>query len=76
MIRDDANENGNYNSRYQINWDVPEGYRKISYGVGLNGELNRLLCLKFRDLTRRKIKPKVIDRYPPLGSDRNYYPFP
>jgi hypothetical protein len=57
-----------------LNWDVPEGYKKLAYSVGTNGVLNRLLCLKIRDLTKRRIKAKVIDRYPAL--DRHYYPFP
>ena len=47
-----------------MNWDVPEGYKKLAYSVGTNGVLNRLLCLKIRDLTKRRIKAKVIDRYP------------
>ena len=50
-----------------INWDVPEGYKKLAYSVGLNGCLNRLLCLKSRDFMKKKIKPKVLDRYPPKG---------
>jgi len=47
-----------------MNWDVPEGYKKLAYSVGLDGCLNRLLCLKTRDLMKKKIKPKVLDRYP------------
>jgi hypothetical protein len=50
-----------------MNWDVPEGYKKLAYSVGLHGVLNRLLCLKTRDLMKKKIKPKVLDRYPPAG---------
>tara|TARA_B110000285_G_C15138245_1_gene628730 strand:- start:3759 stop:3995 length:237 start_codon:yes stop_codon:yes gene_type:complete len=52
-----------------MNWDVPEGYKKLAYSVGLpeTGVLNRLLCLKTRDLMKKKIKPKVLDRYPPAG---------
>ena len=52
-----------------MNWDVPEGYKKLAYSVGLpeTGVLNRLLCLKTRDLMKKKIKPKVLDRYPPVG---------
>ena len=42
-----------------INWDVPEGYKKLAYSVGTRGVLNRLLCLKTRDLTKQKIKAKV-----------------
>lgn len=60
-----------------INWDVPAGFRKTQYSIGLNDLENpRLLCLKNRDLTKRKLRPKVIDRYPPEGEDRPYYPFP
>jgi len=50
-----------------MNWDVPEGYKKLAYSVGIDGCLNRLLCLKTRDLMKKKIKPKVLDRYPPAG---------
>ena len=60
----------------QINWDVPDGYKKLSYSVGINGCLNRLLCLKSRDIMKRKIRAKIIDRYPPVSQDRKYYPFP
>ena len=59
-----------------MNWDVPEGYKKLAYSVGLDGCLNRLLCLKTRDLMKKKIKPKVLDRYPQVGQDRHYYAFP
>jgi hypothetical protein len=55
---------------------VPEGYRKLAYSVGTNGLLNRLLCLKIRDITKRKLKARVLDRYPFYGQDRHYYPFP
>ena len=61
-------------SNYTLNWDVPDGYKTLSYSVGVNGHLNRLLCLKTRDIMRRRIKAKVIDRYP--QQDRPYYPFP
>ena len=44
--------------------------------VGTNGKLNRLLCHRTRDILKRKLKAKVIDRYPPEGQDRHYYPFP
>lgn len=27
-----------------FNWDVPEGYKMLAYSVGLQGNLNRLLC--------------------------------
>ena len=59
-----------------MNWDVPEGYKKLAYSVGLNGNLNRLLCLRTRDIMKRKLKAKIISRYPKLGEDRHYYPFP
>jgi hypothetical protein len=59
-----------------ITWDVPEGYKKLAYSVGTNGILNRLLCLKTRDLTKQKLKAKVLDRFPGEGKDRHYYPFP
>ena len=67
---------GQINTNMTINWDVPEGYKKLAYSVGTRGILNRLLCLKTRDLTKQKIKAKVLDRYPPEGKDRHYYPFP
>jgi hypothetical protein len=60
-----------------MNWDVPEGYRKLSYSVGTSkNKLNRLLCLKSRDIMKRKLKARVLDRFPPEGQDRHYYPFP
>ena len=59
-----------------MNWEVPEGYKKLAYSIGQNGFLNRLLCLKTRDVMKKKIKAKIIDRYPPEGQDRHYYPFP
>jgi len=59
-----------------MNWDVPEGFKKLAYSVGLNGVLNRLLCLKTRDIMRKRMKPRVLDRYPPEGQDCHYYPFP
>jgi len=37
---------------------------------------NRLICLRTRDIMKRKFKAKIIDRYPPEGEDRHYYPFP
>ena len=57
-----------------INWDVPEGYKKLAYSVGSYGFLNRLLCLKNRDVMKRQLKARVLDRYP--REDRFYYPFP
>jgi len=57
-----------------LNWDVPEGYKKLAYSVGQNGCLNRLLYLKSRDFMKKKIKPRVLDRYP--KDDRHYYQFP
>jgi len=59
-----------------MNWDVPEGFKKLAYSVGTNKRLDRLLCLKTRDIMKRKMKPRIIDRYPPEGKDRHYYPFP
>jgi len=59
-----------------LNWEVPEGYRKLVYSVGVDGNLNRLLCLRTRDIMKRKLKAKIIDRYPKEGLDRHYYPFP
>jgi len=50
---------------HTINWDIPEGYKGLAYSVGLNNYLNRLLCKKQRDIMKKKLKPKVIDRYPP-----------
>lgn len=43
---------GQITSGMTITWDVPEGYKKLAYSVGTNGILNRLLCLKTRDLTK------------------------
>ena len=57
-----------------MNWEVPEGYKKLQYSIGTNGCLNRLLCLKTRDVMKKKMKPKIIDRYP--KEDRHYYPCP
>jgi len=57
-----------------INWDVPEGYKKLAYSVGAYGFLNRLLCLRNRDVMKRQLKARVMDRYP--KKDRPYYPFP
>ena len=57
-----------------MNWEVPEGYKKLAYSVGTNGCLNRLLCLKTRDLMKKRMKPKIIDRYP--QEDRHYYQCP
>ena len=57
-----------------INWDVPEGYKKLAYSVGAYGFLNRLLCLRNRDIMKRQLKARVMDRYP--KKDRPYYPFP
>jgi hypothetical protein len=59
-----------------INWDVPDGYKKLAYSVGTYGFLNRLLCLRNRDIMKRQLKAKVLDRYPPQGQDRPHYPFP
>lgn len=59
------------NQNMTMNWEVPEGYKKLAYSVGTNGCLNRLLCLKTRDLMRKRMKPKIIDRYP--KEDRHYY---
>lgn len=56
------------------NWDVPDNYKGLAYSVGLNGNLNRLLCKRNRDIMKRRLRAKVIDRYP--QEDRNYYPFP
>ena len=53
---------------------MPEGYKKLAYSVGINGVLNRLLILRNRDLLRRKLKPRILDRYP--QQDRHYYPLP
>jgi hypothetical protein len=57
-----------------MNWEVPEGYKKLAYSVGTNGCLNRLLCLKTRDLMKKRMKPKIIDKYP--KEDRHYYACP
>ena len=68
--------NPDLQNNYNINWDVPDGYKKLAYSVGTYGFLNRLLCFKGRDVMKRRIKAKVLDRYPPEGKDRHYYPFP
>mmetsp|Transcript_38156 Transcript_38156/g.58195 ORF Transcript_38156/g.58195 Transcript_38156/m.58195 type:complete len:134 (-) Transcript_38156:3270-3671(-) len=44
--------------------------------MGSRGCLNRLLMLKNRDILKKKMQAKVLDRYPPQGEDRPYYPFP
>lgn len=59
-----------------MNYAPPEGYKKLAYSVGSNGNLNRLLCLHHRDILKKKLKAKVIDRFPPEGHDRHYYDFP
>ena len=64
------------NPNLTINWDVPEGYKKLAYSVGTRGCLNRLLCLRNRDVMKRKLKAKILDRYPAEGQDRHYYPLP
>jgi hypothetical protein len=42
--------------------------------MGSHGFLNRLLCLKNRDIMKRHLKARVLDKYP--QEDRHYYPFP
>ena len=44
--------------------------------MGHRGLLNRLLCLRPRDIMKIKLRAKVLDRYPPENADRHYYPFP
>lgn len=57
-------------------WEPPEGYTKLAYSTGMNGVLDRLLCIKKLDILEKKLKARVLDRYPPKGQDRSYYPFP
>ena len=45
----------------KLNWDVPDGYRKLAFSVGVN-EKNRLLCVKPRDIMKRKLKARVLAR--------------
>ena len=54
-------------ANHSINWDFPEGYKGLAFSVGLNGYLNRLLCKKTRDVMKKKLKAKIIDRYPSEG---------
>jgi len=62
--------NGEKSKDITVNWDVPDGYKKLAYCI----KLNRLLCHRMRDILKRKLKAKVMDRYPSV--DRHYYPFP
>jgi len=48
-------------------WEPPEGYTKLAYSTGMNGILDRLLCIKKLDILEKKLKARVLDRYPPQG---------
>ena len=54
---------GEGGSRKMTNYAVPEGIKIVTYRLGLKKD--RILTFMKLDLMKTKLKPEILDRYPP-----------